>query len=302
MGNSNTKESESGMTVPTPSGRSVPKEESEKADFVIDNIPDKTADENDPQSRIITMIKMQEYYTEEERSHFWGRGDEDEQGNPDEEKKDDGEIRMATKADINNLYENSRKTEDYFKENIRKLYPVAIKQSYKTELENINEIIAVIEYYKSDLESVLGKMQQDVDSPLFVSILSHRNAIFDYIVLNHPQYIKQQCCGLSVCGSAIMFDNHHVFMSVFRKEGELTDYSCVYTLLSMALDMFWSEEKLELWFGGIKENITWDHLLHLRNFVNQELQRLLVKYPQVMAEVKVMTNELHPDAQKHSQV
>ena len=63
------------------------------------------------------MIKMQEYYTEEERSHFWGRGDEDEQGNPDEEKKDDGEIRMATKADINNLYENSRKTEDYFKGN-----------------------------------------------------------------------------------------------------------------------------------------------------------------------------------------
>ena len=48
---------------------------------------------------------------------------------------------------------------------------MAIKQSYKTELENINEIIAVIEYYKSDLESVLGKMQQDVDSPLFVSIL-----------------------------------------------------------------------------------------------------------------------------------
>ena len=61
------------------------------------------------------MIKMQEYYTEEERSHFWGPGDEDEQGNPDEEKKDDGEIRMATKADINNLFENSRKTEDYFK-------------------------------------------------------------------------------------------------------------------------------------------------------------------------------------------
>ena len=61
------------------------------------------------------MIKMQEYYTEEERSHFWGRGDEDEQGIPDEEKKDDGEIRMATKADVNKLYENSRKTEDYFK-------------------------------------------------------------------------------------------------------------------------------------------------------------------------------------------
>ena len=48
---------------------------------------------------------------------------------------------------------------------------MAIKQSYKTELENINEITAVIEYYKSDLESALGKMQQDVDSPLFVSIL-----------------------------------------------------------------------------------------------------------------------------------
>ena len=42
MGNSNTKESESGMIVPTPSGRSVPREESEKADIVIDNIPDKT--------------------------------------------------------------------------------------------------------------------------------------------------------------------------------------------------------------------------------------------------------------------
>lgn len=42
MGNSNTKESESGMPVPTPSGRSVPREESEKADFVIDNMPDKT--------------------------------------------------------------------------------------------------------------------------------------------------------------------------------------------------------------------------------------------------------------------
>ena len=42
MGNSNTKESESEMIVPTPSGRSVPREESEKADIVIDNIPDKT--------------------------------------------------------------------------------------------------------------------------------------------------------------------------------------------------------------------------------------------------------------------
>ena len=29
-----------------------------------------------------------------------------------------------------------------------------------------------------------------------------------------------------------MFDNHHVFMSVFRMEGELTDHACVYTLLN----------------------------------------------------------------------
>ena len=57
-----------------------------------------------------------------------------------------------------------------------------------------------------------------------------------------------------------MFDNHHVFMSVFEKGGESADFKCVYTLLSMALDMFWSEEKLELWFDGIKENITWAHL------------------------------------------
>jgi len=290
------------MTAPTPSGRSASYEVPDKADFVIDDMPDKTADETDPQTRIISMIKMQEYYTEEERSHFWGqRGDDNEEGNPDED-KDDGEIRMASKNDVNRLFENSRKTEDHFKENIRKLYPVAIKQSYKTELENINEIIAVIEYYKSDLESVLGKMQQDVDSPLFVSILSHRNAIFDYIVLNYPQYINQQCGGLSVCGSAIMFDNHHVFMSVFEKGAESTDFKCVYTLLSMALDMFWSEEKLELWFDGIKENITWAHLIHLRNFVNQEFQRLLTKYPQIMAEIKIMTNELHPDAQKKNQV
>jgi len=293
------------MVAPTPSGRSVPQEAAEKEDFVIDNIPEKTSDENDPQTRIIKMIKMQAYYTEEERNHFWAGGENDEgteQGDPDGEKKDDGEIKMASRADVNTLYQNSRKTEDYFKENIRKLYPVAIKQSYKTELENINEITAVIEYYKSDLESALGKMQQDVDSPLFVSILSHRNAIFDYIVLNYPQYIDQQCCGLSVCASAIMFDNHHVFKSVFGMGGDSKDFSCVYTLLSMALDMFWSEEKLELWFGGIKSNISWSHLIHLRKIVNQEFQRLLVKYPQVMAEVRVMTNELHPDAQKHGQV
>lgn len=61
------------------------------------------------------MIKMQEYYTEEERSHFWGqRGDDNEEGNPDEE-KDDGDIRMASKNDVNRLFENSRKTEDHFK-------------------------------------------------------------------------------------------------------------------------------------------------------------------------------------------
>ena len=58
---------------------------------------------------------MQEYYTEEERSHFWGqRGDDNEEGNPDED-KDDGEIRMASKNDVNRLFENSRKTEDHFK-------------------------------------------------------------------------------------------------------------------------------------------------------------------------------------------
>ena len=63
---------------------------------------------------------------------------------------------------------------------------MAIKQSYKTELENINEIIAVIEYYKSDLESVLGKMQQDVDSPLFVSIL--RIVLPTYVFnMTHPR-------------------------------------------------------------------------------------------------------------------
>ena len=53
---------------------------------------------------------------------------------------------------------------------------------------------------------------------------------------------------------------------------------------------------------GLKKYNPKKYFSHLRNFVNQELQRLLVKYPQVMAEVKVMTNELHPDAQKHSQV
>ena len=58
-----------------------------------------------------------------------------------------------------------------FLENIRKLFPVAIKQSHKTESENINEIIAAIEYYKSDIETALGKLEQDGDSPLFVSIL-----------------------------------------------------------------------------------------------------------------------------------
>ena len=60
---------------------------------------------------------------------------------------------------------------------------MAIKQSYKTELENINEITAVIEYYKSDLESALGKMQQDVDSPLFVSIL---RIVLANLRLSHP--------------------------------------------------------------------------------------------------------------------
>ena len=65
---------------------------------------------------------------------------------------------------------------------------MAIKQSYKTELENINEIIAVIEYYKSDLESVLGKMQQDVDSPLFVSIL--RIVLPTYVFLTHPRFSR----------------------------------------------------------------------------------------------------------------
>ena len=41
MGNSNTKESE-GMTAPTPSGRSAAHEAPDKADFVIDDMPDKT--------------------------------------------------------------------------------------------------------------------------------------------------------------------------------------------------------------------------------------------------------------------
>ena len=41
MGNSNTKESE-GMTAPTPSGRSAAYEAPDKADFVIDDMPDKT--------------------------------------------------------------------------------------------------------------------------------------------------------------------------------------------------------------------------------------------------------------------
>ena len=61
---------------------------------------------------------MQAYYTEEERNHFWAGGENDEgteQGDPDGEKKDDGEIKMASRADVNTLYQNSRKTEDYFK-------------------------------------------------------------------------------------------------------------------------------------------------------------------------------------------
>ena len=45
-----------------------------------------------------------------------------------------------------------------------------------------------------------------------------------------------------------------------------------------------------------------NYFSHLRNFVNQEFQRLLTKYPQIMAEIKIMTNELHPDAQKKNQV
>ena len=73
-------------------------------------------------------------------------------------------------------------------ENIRKLFPVAIKQSYKTELENIQEIIAVIEYYKSDIESALGKLNQDVDSPLFVSIL--RTVLADF----HQHHLVDTRC------------------------------------------------------------------------------------------------------------
>lgn len=299
MGNLYSKQSDG--VVPIPSGRSVPRETADRGDIVIDNIPDKTADEIDPQTRIISMIKMQEYYTEEERTYFWGgQNSEIEQGDPNEDSQDDDAIHMASRADVNTLYENSRKTEDFFKENIRKLYPMAIKHSYKTELENIKEIIAVIEYYKSDIEAALGKLKQDVDSPLFVSILSHRNDIFDHIVREYPQYFNQNCCGLSVCASAIMFDNQYVFMSLFR-HGKSVELKCVYTLFSMALDMFWSEEKLGHWFGEIKSKIKWSHLTHLRKIVHQEFQRLLVKYPQVMEELLELTKELRHDAEQHGQ-
>jgi len=291
--------------VPTPSGRSVAQQDEISADVVavkdviIDNVPDKTADEFNPQEHIISLIKMQKYYTEEERVYFWDERSPDfDEKRPDMDGDKADETEMPKWENVNDIYTNPNDNEDNVQGNIRRLFPVAIKQNYSTELENINEIIAFIESYKSDIGSALGKLEQDADSPLFVSILSHRNAIFDHIESNYPQYMNQICWGVDVSSCSVMYENRHAFEQIFHRN---YDQQCVKTLFTVALDMSWYEEKLRLWFDRIKSDIQRSHLDHFRKIVHQEFERLTIKYPSIMDELMRIVQERSWDKQDNGQ-
>ena len=76
--------------------------------------------------------------------------------------------------------------------------------------------------------------------------------------MNYPQYLNQITNGMSVCTCAVMFENSPVYELIFAG-GNSVDYQCVQILFTTALNMYWSEEKLEVWFEKIKHNIKWSH-------------------------------------------
>ena len=69
---------------------------------------------------------MQAYYTDEERSFFWrSRDDDKEESGLDTEKKDIDDSEMASQADVDTIYKNANKIEDYYK-GITKFFPLEL--------------------------------------------------------------------------------------------------------------------------------------------------------------------------------
>lgn len=305
MGNLNLRQ-KAGM-APTPSGRSgVRNDDAADLKYVVD-LSDIKPEEIDPQEHLVKLVKMQKYYSEVEKQYFWGN----ERKNAcevDEEKRNenakvDGEkgdtkVDMAQSELVDGIFTNPDETDDYYKENVQKLFPVTIRQNYQNEHENIEDILKVLDYYKDDIESALGKLEQDAYSPLFVSILSHRNNIFNYITSRHPFYLDQICGGLDIASCAVMYENHLIFNFIFQTGNDL---KCVSSLFRIAMDMFWSEERLGIWFDHIKEHLKPDHIDHFRKIVPAEFDRLASRFPSLMAEVNEIENQMKQDAKDYGQ-
>jgi len=282
--------------APQPSGRSVPHESADKYEHVIINdLPDLKNDEFNPMDHLVDLIKMKKYYTAEEQKYFWA--DRNRRGNEEnEDEKVDEDMPMVEIVD--DIYLNPYETEDYYQDNVRKLYPKAIKQHYEKEAENLIEIEDLIDSYQSDIESLLGKLEQDVYSPLFVSILSHRNKIFEHITSEYPKYLNQVCGGTDIGACAVMYENRAIFITLASSSwGD----KCVASLFMTALDMFWSEARLGSWFDTIRNTIKPEHLNHFRKVSAPEFQRLTTKYPGLMNEIHIMAKQAQQDAKDYGQ-